>query len=37
MIVFPRSEASTEQSSDDCAVSIEIWFTFAPASSPRNE
>ena len=27
MIVLPRSDASTEQSSDDCAVSIEIWFT----------
>ena len=37
MIVLPGSPSSTEQSSSDCAVSIEIWSQPAPASSVRNE
>jgi hypothetical protein len=37
MIVFPGRPSRTEQSSFDCAVSIEIWSQLAPASSVRNE
>ena len=37
MIVLPGSDSSTDVSRFDCAVSIEIWSTAAPASSGRNE
>ena len=37
MICLPASFVRIEQSSFDCAVSIEIWRQAAPASSGRNE
>ena len=37
MIVLPGSFSSTEVSSDDCAVSIEISFTQQADSSGRKE
>src|ERR1700730_9741723 len=37
MIVFPGSFERTEESSDDCAVSIDICFTRHSASSGKNE